>query len=52
MLTDKGQKLFKKFNRILAEELGPIYSKLDLIENDHLEEILNKLNWQLELLNQ
>ena len=50
-LTDNGQKTYNKFNEIISEELGKAYDMLDLEEIDQFETILNKINWQLELLN-
>ena len=50
-LNTKGEKLFKKINNLLFEELNPIYAKLDLNDQDILEEGLNTLNWGIELLN-
>ena len=38
-------------NIFLIAELTPIYSKISLNDQDILEETLNKLNWQIELLN-
>ena len=37
--------------RIRLETSTNSGKKIDLLEIDQLEEILNKLNWQLELLN-
>tara|TARA_B100000029_G_C17277693_1_gene852288 strand:- start:156 stop:572 length:417 start_codon:yes stop_codon:yes gene_type:complete len=50
-LTENGQKLYNKFNAIISEELGKVYDMLELEERDQFETILNKINWQLELLN-
>jgi len=50
-LTENGQKLYNKFNVIISEELGKVYDMLELEERDQFETILNKINWQLELLN-
>ena len=51
VLTDKGNDLHKNFLYYLTEEMQSIYSKLELDEVDKMEDILNKINWQLELLN-
>ena len=51
-LTDKGTKLHQEFNYQIAEQLNACFSSLSIEENNQLEELLNKLNWQLELLNQ
>ena len=50
-LTDNGQKTYNKFNELISNELGKVYDMLDLEERDQFETILNKINWQLELLN-
>ena len=49
-LTSPGRKLYAEFNKIITEELTPVYDKLELDEHDQLHEILNKINWQLELI--
>ena len=51
MLTEKGDILYKKFNFIINDRLASSYNKLELNEQESLEEILNKLNWELELIN-
>ena len=50
-LTNKGDDLYKKFINSLSKEIQCIYAKLNMGEIDQIEEILNKLNWQLEILN-
>ena len=50
-LTDGGKQIYNKFNDIISEELEKVYDMLDLEERDQFETILNKINWQLELLN-
>jgi len=50
-LTSQGEKLYLEFNIIIKKEIESIYNKLELEEYDQLQEILNKLNWQLELIN-
>tara|TARA_B100000029_G_C17192764_1_gene821304 strand:- start:163 stop:579 length:417 start_codon:yes stop_codon:yes gene_type:complete len=50
-LTNQGEALYKQFNIFLIAELTPIYSEISLNDQDILEETLNKLNWQIELLN-
>jgi len=51
LLTEKGDILYKKFNFIINDRLASSYNKLELNEQESLEEILNKLNWELELIN-
>ena len=50
-LTPQGEKLYLEFNVIINKEIESIYNKLELEEYDKFHEILNKLNWQLELIN-
>ena len=50
-LTSQGEELYLQFNDIIKEEIETIYDKLELEEYDQMLEILNKLNWQLELIN-
>ena len=50
-LTSQGEELYLQFNDIIKEEIETIYDKLELEEYDQILEILNKLNWQLELIN-
>lgn len=51
LLTEKGDILYQKFNFIINDRLASSYNKLELNEQESLEEILNKLNWELELIN-
>ena len=51
LLTEKGDILYKKFHFIINDRLASSYNKLELNEQESLEEILNKLNWELELIN-
>ena len=50
-LTSQGEELYLQFNDVIKEEIETIYDKLELEEYDQILEILNKLNWQLELIN-
>ena len=50
-LTDKGEELYNNFILTIKNKLNRSYNKLELEEYDQFEEILNKLNWQLELIN-
>ena len=51
-LTNEGIELHRKFNFKISKELKRCFQSLTLEENNKLKEILNKLNWQFELLNQ
>jgi len=50
-LTENGQNLYKQFNQALNNQLESVYESLDYIEKDQMSEILNKINWQLEVIN-
>ena len=50
-LTAHGQNLYTRFNQSLNEQLKSVYESLDYIEKDQMSEILNKINWQLEIIN-
>ena len=50
-LTPKGEDIYNQFNLIIKNKLEKQYGQLDLEDQDHFEEMLNKLNWQLELIN-
>ena len=50
-LTNQGKALYQQFYNNIKEEVESIYHYLELSERDQLQEILNKLNWQLELIN-
>ena len=50
-LTEKGERLYGQLLQNVKKELHQVYQQLSLSEAGHLEELLNKLNWQLELLN-
>jgi len=51
-LTAAGVELQKKINFTISIQLKDCFHNLTVEEINHFEEILNKLNWQLELLNQ
>tara|TARA_Y100000817_G_scaffold269719_1_gene227433 strand:+ start:862 stop:1278 length:417 start_codon:yes stop_codon:yes gene_type:complete len=51
-LTAKGNGLQKKINSVIFIQLKECFQSISIEESNQFEEILNKLNWQLELLNQ
>tara|TARA_Y100000741_G_C18066147_1_gene482581 strand:- start:11 stop:427 length:417 start_codon:yes stop_codon:yes gene_type:complete len=51
-LTAKGNELQKKINSVIFIQLKECFQSISIEESNQFEEILNKLNWQLELLNQ
>ena len=51
-LTARGHELQKKINFAISIQLKECFQSISIEESNQFEEILNKLNWQLELLNQ
>ena len=51
-LTAKGNELQKKINSVIFIQLKECFQSISIEESNQFEEILNKLNWQLELLSQ
>ena len=49
-LTEKGNELYKKTQDDLNCELNDIYKTLTIDEINQFSELLNKINWQFELL--
>ena len=50
-LTDNGIEVYNDFIFLIQSQLKASYDKLSLDEIELLEDILNKLNWELSLLN-
>ena len=51
-LTNKGIELQKQFTAQISSQLSVCFNSLTVEESNQLEELLNKINWELELLNQ
>ena len=51
-LTTTGYELQKKINSAISIQLKECFQSISIEESNQFEEILNKLNWQLELSNQ
>ena len=51
-LTNKGIQLQQQFNNQIISQLSECFDSLSDEENNQLEELLNKINWELELRNQ
>lgn len=49
-LTDNGVEVYNDFIFLIQSQLKTSYEKLSLDEIESLEDILNKLNWELSLL--
>ena len=50
-LTDKGKNIYNQLNNLIANDLYKVFHAFDLEQQDQIEEILNKINWQFDLLN-
>jgi len=51
-LTNKGMQMQQKFNKQVVHQLSECFASLSVEEHNQLEELLNKINWKLELHNQ
>jgi len=50
-LTEEGEEIYNQFNSMIKKQLERHFESLDLEAQDQFEEILNQLNWKLELIN-
>ena len=50
ILTDKGFNKYTELNQLIENELSFIFEKFDLDEQNQISEILNKINWNFELI--
>lgn len=50
-LTEKGQDIYWQLNNLISKDLYKVFNAFDVDEQDQIEEILNKINWQFDLLN-
>ena len=48
-LTKKGKNIYQKLSEALNESLNKIIQKITIEDLDHMNEILNKINWEFEL---
>ena len=50
-LTERGQDVYNQLNNLIADDLSKIFNAFDVDEQSQMEEMLNKINWQFDLLN-
>ena len=50
-LTQKGKKAYKEIINIMQNEINDILLKINVDDIDYLTEVLNKINWEIELNN-
>ena len=50
-LTQKGKKVYKEIVNMMQNEINDILLKIDVDDIDYLTEVLNKINWEIELNN-
>ena len=50
-LTQKGKKAYKEIINIMQNEINDILLKINIDDIDYLTEVLNKINWEIELNN-
>tara|TARA_Y100000590_G_scaffold451941_1_gene594201 strand:+ start:293 stop:721 length:429 start_codon:yes stop_codon:yes gene_type:complete len=49
-LTPKGKKIYNKIANIMQNDIHTILSKIQIEDIEYFIEILNKMNWQFELV--
>lgn len=50
-LTQKGKKVYKEIVNMMQNEINDILLKINVDDIDYLTEVLNKINWEIELNN-
>ena len=50
-LTQKGKTIYKKIINVMQSEINNILLKINIDDIDYLTEVLNKINWEIELNN-
>ena len=48
-LTAKGKKIYNQIINMIDNDINEILSNVDIPDLEHLNEILNKINWEFEL---
>ena len=49
-LTQDGHKIYNKLIKIVENDLNKIFKFFDIDEKDQMIELLNKINWQFEII--
>ena len=50
-LTQKGKTIYKEIINVMQSEINNILIKINIDDIDYLTEVLNKINWEIELNN-
>ena len=50
-LTSKGHQTYSALNEIIENDLNKAFNKFDIDEKDQMIDLLNKANWQFEIIN-
>jgi len=50
-LTQKGKTIYKEIINVMQSEINNILLKINIDDIDYLTEVLNKINWEIELNN-
>ena len=50
-LTQKGKTIYKEIINVMQSEINNILLKINIDDIDYLTEVLNKINWEIELKN-
>lgn len=50
-LTQKGKTIYKEIINVMQSEVNNILLKINIDDIDYLTEVLNKINWEMELNN-
>tara|TARA_Y100001970_G_scaffold287816_1_gene413418 strand:+ start:1226 stop:1648 length:423 start_codon:yes stop_codon:yes gene_type:complete len=50
-LTKKGKTIYKEIISVMQSEINNILLKINIDDIDYLTEVLNKINWEIELNN-
>ena len=50
ILTPDGHKIYNKLIQIVENDLNKIFHSFDIDEKDQMIELLNKINWQFEII--
>ena len=48
-LTTKGKKIYNQIINMINNDINEILCNVDIPDLEHLNEILNKINWEFEL---
>ena len=49
-LTSKGKKIYNKIFNMISSDINQVLLNIDIDDLEYLNEILNKINWEFDLL--